>query len=206
MRRSWILAAALLLLPVASAHAHDQPKLTTKTRAAPAVPDLSREERARAYFTDLPLIAQDGRELRFYSDVLKDKTVLIYMFFASCTDACPLLNAKLAQVKDLLGERAGRDILLVSLTVDPKTDTPEKLRRYAESFGAAPSSWLFLTGADKNVDTIIRKLGHTAPDPAGHLSWLLLGNTAKGRWTKLPPSLPEPAIAERLRLLADVPG
>jgi cytochrome oxidase Cu insertion factor (SCO1/SenC/PrrC family) len=206
MRRSWILAVALLLLSVAPTHAHDQSKLATKTRAAPAAPDLSREERARAYFTDLPLIAQDGREMRFYSDVLKDKTVLIYMFFASCTDACPLLNAKLAKVEELLGDRAGRDILLISLTVDPKTDTPETLRRYAESFGAAPSSWLFLTGPDKNVDTITRKLGHTAPDPAGHLSWLLLGNTAKGRWTKLPPNLPEPAIAERLRLLADGPG
>src|ERR1700738_1925016 len=47
---------------------------------------------ARKYFSDVELINQDGQKLRFYSDILKDKVVVINTFFATCTSVCPPMN------------------------------------------------------------------------------------------------------------------
>src|SRR5512134_3705520 len=99
----------------------------------------------RDYFTDLPLLTQDGRPVRFYSDILKDKVVLISFIFTNCDEACPLLMRSFREVQDLLGDRVGRDVFLVSISVDPEADTPDALKEYGERYGAG-AGWVFLTG------------------------------------------------------------
>ena len=123
-----------------------------------------RQENARSYFTDLPVIAQDGKERRFFSDILKDKVVLIYLFFTNCENTCPVINQKLANVQDLLGDRLGTDITLISITTDPARDTPSEVKKYSEYFEPRPG-WLFLSGEKQNIETIVRRLGHTSSDP-----------------------------------------
>jgi protein SCO1/2 len=142
------------------------------------------------------------RPHRVFSDVLKGKIVLISFFFTDCKDACPLINARLSEIQSLLGDRLGRDILLISLTVDPERDRPPVLKSYAQRFGAR-SGWLFLTGEKANVDAITGRLGNVAPDLRGHATYLLLGNVDKARWVKVMPNAPEAAIAARLLALAD---
>lgn len=155
----------------------------------------------RNYFTDLRVTVNDGRELRFYSDILKDKTVLISFYYMDCGTVCPLQNKVLAELQNLLGERLGKDILVLSLTVDPARDTPELVKAYAKAWNAKPGR-LFLTGSKINVDWINYKLGYYTEDPPTHKATYLLGNVKSGHWMTVRPDTKAKILAENLLKLA----
>jgi protein SCO1/2 len=141
------------------------------------------------YFPNVPLITQDGKTVRFYDDLLKDKVVAINFIYTSCTDVCPGETARLRQVQKLLEDRVGRDIFMYSISIDPETDTPEVLKEYAEKFRVGPG-WLFLTGKEADITLLQRKLGlliEDLEDPQDHNVSLLVGNEATGRWMKRSP-------------------
>jgi len=64
---------------------------------------------AQKYFTDTVLLNQDGQKMRFYSDLLKGKTVIIDSFFATCQGSCLPMNRNLEKVQEALGDRLGKD-------------------------------------------------------------------------------------------------
>src|SRR4029079_4003973 len=76
---------------------------------------------AEKYFSDVELIDQDGRNLRFYTDVLKGKVVAINTFFTTCTSICPPMNRNFEKMQEALGDRLGRNGFLVSLRPTPET-------------------------------------------------------------------------------------
>src|SRR4051794_20755578 len=92
------------------------------------------------------VIDQDGRRFRFYRDLVRGRIVTLNCIFTSCGDPCPLVTQSLAQMRDILGRRVGRDIFMYSLTLQPEVDTPEVLRDYAAMYEVRPG-WRFLTGA-----------------------------------------------------------
>lgn len=147
----------------------------------------------RAWFTDLPLITQDTRRVKFYTDVLKDKVVLLSFIFTSCDEACPLMMKTFFDVQTLLGDRAGKEVFMVSISVDPETDTPEALKAYGERYRAGPG-WTFLTGEKRNVDWVVYKLGQYRKEIEDHSTLFLLGDVRNGRWRKIPASTPPEAI------------
>jgi protein SCO1 len=153
--------------------------------AASAAPNDSRW--GANYFPNVPLITQDGKTVRFYDDLLKGKMVAIYLMYTTCQFSCPLETARLAQVQRYLGDRVGKDIFFYSISIDPKHDTPEVMKAYAAKYHAGPG-WLFLTGQQKDIDLISKKLGlYSEPDPAnqdGHTPSLLLGNEPGGQWMR----------------------
>jgi len=104
-----------------------------------------RERIRRRYFPNVKLQTQDGKTVRFYDDLIKGKIVTINFFYAKCEGICPTVTANLARVQKLLGERMGRDIFMISISLKPETDTPAVLKEYAEMFKAKPG-WTFLTG------------------------------------------------------------
>ena len=138
---------------------------------------------AQKYFTDVELINQRGEKLRFYSDLMKGHTVIINAFFTTCTSVCPPMNKNFARLQDALGDRLGKDVLILSLSVDPTTDTPERLKDYAARFGAKPG-WHFLTGTKENVEQALRKLGQYVADKDDHLTIVLIGNDKTSLWKK----------------------
>jgi protein SCO1/2 len=138
---------------------------------------------AEKYFSDVELIDQDGRKLRFYSDVLKNKVVAINTFFTTCTSICPPMNRNFEKMQDALGDRLGKDVFLVSISVDPATDTPTRLKEYGKRFHAKPG-WLFLTGKKENVDWALYKLGQYVETKDNHTSIFIIGNEPKGLWKK----------------------
>ncbi len=156
--------------------------------AAPAdaaAPDANTADAdAHRYFTDTELIDQDGRPWRFYTDLLAGKTVVIDSFFSRCTGSCPVVAATLAKLQATLGDRLQRDLRLLSISVDPATDTPQRLKEYASRFGARPG-WYFLTGSKENVDLVLRKLGQYAEQKEDHNNLLLVGNLRTGLWKKV---------------------
>jgi protein SCO1/2 len=143
------------------------------------------------YFPNVRLTTQEGREVRFYDDLLKGKTVMINFMYAECERSCPRTTANLVSVQKALGQRVGRDVFMYSITLRPEHDTPAELKRYAEAHGAKPG-WLFLTGKPADIELLRRKLGFVDPDPAvdadrsSHIGLIRFGNEPRQRWTACP--------------------
>lgn len=183
-----ILCLMSLCLSLATAVAAQQPK-------APAPPaDLHAGHGAHAdkshtptaaekWFTDVELVNQDGEKVRFYSDVLKGKTVVVNAFFTTCTSVCPPMNRSMEKIQEAFGDRVGKDVFLVSLTVDPATDTPVRLKEYAAKFHAG-KGWMFLTGKKENLDWALYKLGQYVEEKDSHKTVIIVGNEATGLWKK----------------------
>jgi len=155
------------------------------------------ENYQRKYFTDLPLLTQDGKEVRFYTDMLQGKVVLVSFIYTSCTEVCPILMPNLVRIQELLGDGPGKEVSLISISVDPEDDTPEVLKRYGEKYGAGPG-WTFLTGKKENVDWVIYKLGQYTEDFEDHSMLFLLGDVKNARWVKMRGDLPPETVAARL--------
>ena len=139
------------------------------------------------YFPDVRLTTHEGKQVRFYDDLLKGKAVAVNVIYTRCTDECPLETARLAQVQKLLGERVGRTVMMYSISIDPEHDTPDVLKAYAQKFDAGPG-WLFLTGRQEDIRLVTRKLGLSRNNDAlnrdGHSSVLMLGNEPSGEWMR----------------------
>jgi len=185
------LTLVLLLLFAATTIAAQQQPVTQKPKPTePATlskldngPSTRERSPAEKYFSDVELINQDGEKVRFYSDVLKNKVVVINTFFTTCTSICPPLNRNFQKIQDALGDRLGKDVFLVSISVDPATDTPTRLKEYGRRFHARPG-WMFLTGKKENVDWALYKLGQYVETKDDHTSILIIGNEPKGLWKK----------------------
>ena len=162
-----------------------------------------REAKAREYFTDTKLKTQADRTVRFYSDALKGKVVLMNFVFTQCGDACPLITAKLVQAKNELGEAFGQEVRFVSISIDPQHDRPQDLAKFAKKFDAVHPEWLFLTGEPANVEVVTKKLGAWTDDVESHSTAIIIGSPRQGKWKKVRPDAPAKAIAMELRQLVD---
>lgn len=169
------------------------------TAKVPAKTETSLDEKNRRYFTDLKVITHEGKNLRFYTDILKDKMVVIGFFYINCPTAQPPLMT-FFRLQKKLGDRLGRDTMLLTISVDPENDTPEAIKEYAEKFNPQ-KGWLFLTGNENNMNVINRKLGNTGSLPEGHLRQFLLGNLKTGNWMKLLETVPDIALSMGLHSL-----
>ena len=141
---------------------------------------------AKQYFTDVLLVNQEGRKLHLYSDLLRGKIVVFNTFFASCKNSCPRMSAVFSDLQARLGKRLGNDVLLLSLTVDPQTDTPEQLKVYADHFHAKPG-WMFLTGKPEDVQFALNKFGQKVEHREDHFNLYIVGDEATGLWKKVLP-------------------
>ena len=135
------------------------------------------------YFTDIELVNQKGEKVRFYSDLIDGKIVIINSFFATCTGVCPVMGGTFKKIQAALGDRIGKDVHLISISVDPENDTPAALRKYAKATNARPG-WTFITGDKKNVEAALHKLGLKTPNKESHTPVVLIGNEPKGVWKK----------------------
>lgn len=179
--KTMLTVVALAFLLVSTAAAQSKPPAPPNPHAGHAAgAELTP---AAKYFTDVELLDQNGRKLKFYSDILKGKTVVVNALFTTCTGVCPPISRNFERIQQALGQRLGKDVFLVSITVDPETDTPAKLKEYAERFHARPG-WSFLTGKKENVDWALYKLGQYVEEKNQHTSILIVGNEATGLWKK----------------------
>jgi protein SCO1/2 len=80
-------------------------------------------------------------------------------------------------------DRLGKDLRILSITVDAQNDTPAALKAYANRFKAA-HGWYFLTGKPADVDAVLQKLGQAVSDPSAHQNLFLIGNDRTGLWKK----------------------
>lgn len=159
--------------------------------------EAAADEKARSWFTDTILVDQTGRELRFYSDVLAGRVVVINFIYTRCEWACPIMTARLNALRSELGERFGKEVFFVSISVDPR-DTPADLRAFAEKQRAAHDGWIFLTGTPESVRQVLARLGQVVEEPEAHSTILIAGNESRRHWKKLRSDLPTAALAAQL--------
>ncbi|PSJ16589.1 SCO family protein [Nitrosomonas supralitoralis] len=149
-----------------------------------------------APFPDVTLYTHDGEAVKFYDDLIRNKVVAINMMYSQCSGICPKSTANLLQVRKLLGERAGRDVFMYSITLDPVRDTPRLLKQYAERYGIE-SGWKFLTGATEDIELVRYRLGFYDRDEdidnvkENHTGMVRIGNDERNRWS-MAPTLADP--------------
>lgn len=193
LRLTLLLLATLLSVSVQAQQKPVEPEPEKTPSGSSATPASA----AAKYFPNLVLYTQDNKPVHFYDDVLKGKVVVINFFFTTCTGICPPMTINLARVQAALGEHVGKDVTLISITVDPETDKPETLKQYADRFKAKPG-WYFLTGEKKKVDWVLYKLGGYVEDKNAHNSILIVGNEATGEWMKMYALAKPSEIADRV--------
>lgn len=147
-----------------------------------------------SYFPNVPLVTQDGKQVRFFDDLIKGKVVAINFIFTGCSASCSMETARLRGVQDQLADRMGKDVFFYSISIDPDNDTPEALKAYADRFRIGPG-WTFLTGRNEDIILLRQKLGlyqvaanqKTQNGQTDHDLGLLIGNQSTGRWMKASP-------------------
>lgn len=178
-RNIWTRANGLLA-PRKIAEMIDQLRITTAANVETRPP---RADPARQYFSDVVLTDQEGRAVKLYDDLMAGRTVVINSFFATCHGSCPVMSGNFLAIQNAFPDQMGKELVLVSITVDPQSDTPEKLRAYAKNLKARPG-WYFLTGSQENVEHALRKLGQFVADKNDHTNIFLVGNLQTGLWKK----------------------
>lgn len=159
------------------------------------------EAKAREWFTDTVLVTHQGKPVRFYSDVLRDKVVVIDFIFTRCVGACPLLTEKLNAVRRQLGDLFGSQVRFVSISVDPDYDTPQELVGFARKHKAEHPEWIWLTGKKADVKAVVSRLGQWTEDFTEHSTLFIAGNARKRHWTKIRLDTPAEAFAIQVRKL-----
>lgn len=143
----------------------------------------SEQSQAKKYFTDVQLVNQDGEKMRLYTDLLQGKTVIINSFFATCQGSCLPMMRNMQKVQEALGDRLGKDVRIISFSVDPTVDTPPALKAYAKKLQAKPG-WYFMTGDKASVEFALKKLGQFVEAKESHTNLFIIGNDHTGLWKK----------------------
>lgn len=185
-RRNIVVAATTMLLAIAA------PLLSVAA---------SGRSDARVDVVEVATIDQDGRALKFASEVIGDRIVVVNFIYTSCKTLCPLSSAIFARLQEmLLQSEAGKDARLVSITLDPRSDTPRRLKASAQQYDAG-ARWLWITGSEADIAALTNGLGASAVNFRDHDSLTLVGDARNARWTAfnaLPG--PEQLLAEVERL------
>ena len=151
----------------------------------------SREWLAERSFPNVVLTTHEGKKVKFYDDLIKDKIVIFNFMYAKCEGICPGIMMNLARVQKLLGPRIGRDIFMYSITLKPEVDTPKILAKYARMHNAG-KGWTFLTGNPNDIELLRQRQGFTNPDPvldadkSQHIGMVRFGNEPMQWWAGCP--------------------
>ena len=160
-------------------------------RAAAAPGDSSRQKTQARYLPNVELTTHEGKKVRFYDDLVKDKIVIINFMYAQCEGICPAITANLLRVQKLLGDRIGRDIFMYSITLTPEKDTPAALKHYVQMHKVKPG-WTYLTGKPADIESLRLKLGFSTSnkeldkDRTNHIGMVKYGNEARQWWAMMP--------------------
>ncbi|HEY7337685.1 MAG TPA: SCO family protein [Bryobacteraceae bacterium] len=187
-RRNLVRLAAFA--PLASAVAGPDNRKRALT-SADAVQEQARARVQQLHLPNLPLLTHEGRKVRFYDDVVKDKIVSINFFYSKCDDICPVVMPNLAKVQHLLGNQVGRKFFMYTITLKPEEDTVDVIRSYRKNLRAGPG-WTFLTGTPADIEGIRKGIGFTYPDPkidgdkTQHIGNVRYGNEPLMLWAACP--------------------
>lgn len=137
---------------------------------------------------NVPFRTHEGKELRFYDDIIKGRQVMVMMMYANCETFCPLATSRMVELHHkALASRMGKDLFMVNVSLKPEEDDPAALKAYAEMHKALLPGWTFLTGNRYDVDTLrYRFFSHEHigidADVNLHAGLIKIINDRTGRW------------------------
>ena len=186
MRMSRFIGAAMVLLlvsaPLASANDED-PHAKHRAMMQNKAPEPAAEF-ADIDLRDELLQTQDGEEVRFVSDVVGDKIVVMDFVYTTCTTVCPVLTALFTQVQTQLGDDLGGEVIMISMTVDAARDTPARLKAYAAKHHVQ-EGWTWLTGPKSTMDDVLTGLGAFSTSFEDHPAMVIVGDGSTGEWQRM---------------------
>jgi protein SCO1 len=192
--RLLLICAGLSLIVAVTAQTITAQKMDhgSHVHSPPAVSSAKSKPPERVSIPDVAVLDQDGRKQNFYTDLIKDKVVVINFVFTTCRAICPMSGANFSKLQTLLGERLGHDVFLISISTDPETDSPEKLKTWGERF-KAKTGWTLITGEPKQIAGLLRVLKGDGLDKDYHVPSLFMVNDGKKRHRRAF-GLEEPAV------------
>ena len=182
---------------IAFAGEHDHHKMAVE----PPADDIPIE--APVKVPDLQVQNQDGKKIHFYRDLVKGRTVAVNFIYTTCTAICSPMTANMREVQQLLGSDAAK-IQIISITIDPKLDTPSALKAFAHKFEAGPG-WAFVTASPATIAKLQKGFAVSMARKEDHTPLVIIGNDSTGKWTrKFSLAHPE-VIAAAIRQAAGLP-
>jgi protein SCO1/2 len=185
-----LLASLAIAFPAAAAedHSHHQhpapaagePDPHAAHREAAAKPVTAQSVQIK--LTDVELTDQFGKPVKLKSDLVGDRIVVMDFVYTTCTTVCPVLSALLKEVQGKLAAD-GKETALVSVSVDPVRDTPQRLKAFAEKYKAGPG-WSFVTGKKLQVEDVLKMFGAYTPNFVDHPPLVMVGDGKTGRWLR----------------------
>ncbi len=154
----------------------------------PETPASARSRIQQQHLPNIPLVTHEGKEVRFYDDLVKGKVVTLNFFYALCGDVCPAVTANLVEVQRLLGDQVGRDVFMYSFTLRPEADDVLAIQNYRDTFGAGPG-WTF---GFTNPNPLLDK------DTTQHIGNVRYGNEPLMLWAACPGMAKPSFIAESI--------
>lgn len=132
---------------------------------------------------DRSLLDEQGRATSMAEQLETAKPVMLNFIFTTCTTICPVLSATFTQIQEQLGSEAAA-IRMLSVTIDPEQDTPERLRAYAERFRAGPQ-WRFLTGDAESIVAVQKAFDIYRGSKTNHEPITLLRGPGATSWVRI---------------------
>ncbi|CAK9889111.1 MULTISPECIES: SCO family protein [Pseudomonas] len=175
--RCRLFSLCLLAASCGIAQAHNG--VDHSAQGAPA----AHQEKASVRFADVSLLDQNGMPVRLEKDLVADHLVVMGFIYTSCTTVCPVVSSIMAKVQKQLGGRVGTEVQLVSISVDPQRDDPQRLLGYAQAFQNGPG-WSWLTGTAYAINETLKGLGNFSADLGQHPPLILVGDGHSGHWTR----------------------
>lgn len=153
---------------------------------------------------DLMVINQDGKRLRLYTDLIKDKTVVLSFFYTSCDGVCPSVSYSLSNAQAEMAERLGKDIFFVSISLDPETDRPKALKQWASKWQAR-QGWDFVAGKKGEMDQVVRQFTGGSVGRSAHGAVVFVGDDKRspGIWLGMEPLIPPKVLVARIESIRE---
>ena len=128
--------------------------------------------------------ARTRKRMRLLREAMGNRVVALNFMFTGCSSVCPMQSLLLSRAQKLMGARMGREVVFLSISLSPITDTPQKLTAYAEAHAAGPG-WLFLAGDFVETNRLQRGFDAFEPSRDNHPPVILVGRATAPRWTRL---------------------
>jgi len=133
---------------------------------------------------DVTLLDQEGEPGRFVSDRIGDHLAAVTFSFSDCATICPLLDGVFLELQNEIADQLGQGTVLLTVSIDPVRDIPERLKQHAEELQAKPG-WSFLTGEKQTVNRLLKALEVWAPDILNHPPTVFVVDGRRNVWTRL---------------------
>jgi protein SCO1 len=132
---------------------------------------------------DVELFKQDGEKVNFHQ-LIKGKVVALNFIFTTCKTDCPAMGANFVGLKRLMSDKVkSSELVMLSISIDPQTDTPERLKAWSKKFDAGPG-WTLVTGKRQEVFELLKRLGVYSAVKEEHAPLVLLGKEGTDNWIR----------------------